>query len=147
MNKNENTISVIIPAYNAGEYIARAIDIVLAQSRNADEIIVVDDGSTDNTSEVVAQYESKVKYIRQDNAGASVARNTGIEAATGEWIAFLDADDEWLPEKLKLQTEHLMRNGDLVWTTGNYICCVCGKELQSPHLPPDKAGLIFSGKE
>ena len=147
MNKNEYTISVVIPAYNAGAYIARAIDSVLAQSRLADEIIVVDDGSTDDTADVVTRYESKVKYIRQDNAGASVARNTGIEAATGEWIAFLDADDEWLPEKLKLQTEHLMRNGDLVWTTGNYICCVCGKELQSPHLPPDKAGLILSGKE
>lgn len=140
-------ISVVIPAYNAGRYLGRTIDSVLAQTFGAQEIIVVDDGSTDNTAEVVARYESGVKYIRQDNAGASVARNTGIEAATGEWIAFLDADDEWLPEKLKLQTEHLVRNPDLVWTTGNYICCVCGKELQSPHLPPDKAGLILSGKE
>ncbi len=147
MNKNEYTISVVIPAYNAGAYIARAIDSVLAQSRLADEIIVVDDGSTDNTAEVVTRYESGVKYIRQDNAGASVARNTGIEAATGQWIAFLDADDEWLPEKLKLQTEHLMRNPDLVWTTGNYICCVCSKDRRAPYFEPAKARELLSGKE
>ncbi len=143
----EYNISVVIPACNAGKYIARAIDSVLAQSRAADEIIVVDDGSTDNTAEVVAQYESKVKYIYQDNAGASVARTTAIEAATGEWIAFLDADDEWLPEKLKLQTELLKRNPDLVWTTANLINCVCRKNRRAPHIEPAKARGMLSGKE
>ena len=82
------TVSVVIPAYNAGKYIARAIDSVLAQTRQPDEIIVVDDGSTDDTAQIVAGFGSKVQLIRQDNAGAGVACNTGIEAATGEWIAF-----------------------------------------------------------
>ncbi len=118
-------ISVVIPAYNAEQMIARAIDSVLAQTRPADEIIVVDDGSTDNTAKVIKSYGDKVMLIQQENAGVSVARNTGIEAATGDWIAFLDGDDEWLPEKLKLQTEHLKRNPDLKWTTGNYDACDC----------------------
>ncbi len=115
------TISVIIPAYNAEEYVGRAIDSVLAQTRQPDEIIVVDDGSTDNTAEVIKSYGSKVCFIHQENGGASVARNTGIEAARSKWIAFLDADDEWLPEKLQLQIEHLRCNSDLVWTYSNYF--------------------------
>ncbi|MHC5165167.1 MAG: glycosyltransferase family 2 protein, partial [Planctomycetota bacterium] len=112
-------ISVVIPAYNAEKHIARAIDSVLAQTRPADEIIVVDDGSTDATAEVVRSYGEKVIFIQQENAGVSVARNAGIEAASGDWIAFLDADDEWLPEKLMLQTEHLAKHPDLKWTFTN----------------------------
>ncbi len=129
------TVSAVIPAYNAAKYVERAIESVLAQTRKADEIIVVDDGSTDNTADVVRQFGDKVKFIRQENAGASVARNTGIEAATSEWISFLDADDEWLPEKLKLQTEHLQRNPDLAWTTGNYIRCHCQATRETTTLP------------
>ncbi len=120
-DKQSYTISVIIPAYNAEEYIGRAIDSVLAQTHQPDEIIVVDDGSTDNTAEVIRSYSSRVHYIGQENGGASVARNTGIEAATGQWIAFLDADDEWVPEKLSMQIEHLRCNSDLVWTHSNYF--------------------------
>ena len=112
-------ISVVIPAYNAARTVGRAIDSVLAQTRAADEIIVVDDGSTDGTAEVVGGYGEKVQLIVQDNAGVSVARNRGIEAATGEWIAFLDSDDEWLPEKLEYQADHLARHPDLVWTYTN----------------------------
>jgi glycosyltransferase involved in cell wall biosynthesis len=123
-------ISAVIPAYNSEATIARAIDSVLAQTRSADEIIVVDDGSTDRTAEVIGSYGDKVILIRQENAGASVARNTGIEAATGEWIAFLDADDEWLPEKLKLQSEHLTRHPDLKWTTANFYRCHCDRNHQ-----------------
>ncbi|MEN8127777.1 MAG: glycosyltransferase family A protein [Planctomycetota bacterium] len=112
-------ITVIIPAYNAEKHIARAIDSVLAQTRPADEIIVIDDGSTDGTADVIRSFGDRVILIQQENAGVSVARNTGIEAATSEWIAFLDADDEWLPEKLKLQSEHLARNPNLKWTFTN----------------------------
>lgn len=93
------TVSVVIPAYNAGEYLGRAIDSVLAQTQPAAEIIVVDDGSADNTADVAQGYGERIRFIQQENAGASVARNTGIEAAASEWIAFLDADDEWLPQK------------------------------------------------
>jgi glycosyltransferase involved in cell wall biosynthesis len=114
------SISVVIPAYNTAEHIGRAIDSVLGQSVAANEIIVVDDGSTDGTAKVVAGFGDKVKYIRQDNAGVSVARNTGIAAATGDWIAFLDSDDEWASEKLQAQSEHLRRNSDLKWTYSNF---------------------------
>ncbi|MBE0534885.1 MAG: glycosyltransferase family 2 protein [Phycisphaerae bacterium] len=131
-------ISVVIPAYNAGRYIGRALDSVLAQTRPADEIIVVDDGSTDNTAEVVAPYGEAVRFIQQENAGASVARNTGITAATCEWIAFLDADDEWLADKLHLQAEHLQRHPDLAWTTGNYVRCYCGAGYREHDLQGDK---------
>ncbi|MHC5139531.1 MAG: glycosyltransferase family 2 protein, partial [Planctomycetota bacterium] len=101
------TISAVIPAYNAAKYIARSIDSVLAQTHPVDEIVIVDDGSTDNTAAIIKDYGDKVRYIHQPNAGVSAARNTGIEAATGNWIAFLDADDEWLPEKIKRQVENL----------------------------------------
>ena len=134
--QNDITISVVIPAYNCERYITRSIDSVLAQTRPVDEIIIVDDGSSDNTGEVVKRYGGKVRYIRQENAGASVARNTGIEAATGDWIAFLDGDDEWLPDKIKHQTELLSRNPNLVWVTGNYMECLCEEKRSGIHTPP-----------
>ncbi|WP_035349378.1 glycosyltransferase family 2 protein [Edaphobacter aggregans] len=87
------TISVVIPAYNAGSLIGETLDSVLAQSCPAHEIIVVDDGSTDDTAEVVRRYGNAVRYLRQENQGQAIARNTGIHAATGEWIAPLDSDD------------------------------------------------------
>ena len=114
-------ISVVIPAFNAEKTIARAVESVLAQSRPADEIIVIDDGSKDNTADVIRSYGDKVILIQQENAGASVARNAGLKNASGDWIAFLDCDDEWLPEKLKLQSEHLARNPDLKWTYSNFF--------------------------
>ena len=112
-------VSVIIPAYNAGQCIGRAIDSVLGQSYPDYEIVVVDDGSTDDTAEVVRQYGDKVRYIHQKNAGVAVARNAGIAAARGDWIAFLDADDEWLPAKLKAQMDLLARNPELPWCASN----------------------------
>ena len=133
-NRKPYSVSVIIPAHNASEYIGRAIESVLAQTRKPDEIIVVDDGSTDDTARIIADYGSKVIYIQQENAGPSVARNTGIEAATSEWIAFLDADDEWIPEKLELQTELLGRNTNLVWTTANFIRCLCDEDRRAPDI-------------
>jgi glycosyltransferase involved in cell wall biosynthesis len=119
--------SAVIPAYNAEKHIARAIDSVLAQTRPADEIIVVDDGSIDKTPDVVRSFGDKVIFIQQENAGASAARNTGINAASGDWIAFLDADDEWLPSRLELQFKHLNNYPDLVWITGNYKRCCCDR--------------------
>ena len=134
------TISVVIPAYNAEKYIGRAIDSVLGQSRVADEVIVVDDGSVDDTAAVVEGYGEKVRLIRQENAGASVARNRGIEAASGEWIAFLDADDEWLVDNLELQSALLERNGHLVWSTANFILCNCEKKDRIESVRSDQAG-------
>ena len=110
------TVAVVIPACNIGTLVARAIDSVLAQTRKAEEIIVVDDGSTDDTASVIKSYGSKVHYVYQANLGLAGARNTGIRAATCEWVAFLDGDDEWLPDNLKLHLEVLKRNPNLVWS-------------------------------
>lgn len=94
-------VSVVIPAYNYARYLPKAIDSVLLQEYRNYEIIVVDDGSTDNTAEVVAAYGDKVRYIHQTNAGLPAARNTGVKAACYDFVGFLDADDEWLPTMLK----------------------------------------------
>lgn len=101
-------ISVIIPAYNAASTIARAIDSVIRQQNIFFEIIVVDDGSTDGTGDIIlSHYKSRVTLLRQENCGPAAARNYGIYTAKGEYVAFLDADDEWLPGKLQLQVEAL----------------------------------------
>lgn len=97
------TISVIIPAYNRAHTLKRALDSVLAQTRPADEIIVVDDGSTDDTEQLIRQHYPQVSYIKQTNQGVSAARNRAIQMAKGEWLALLDSDDEWLPTKLETQ--------------------------------------------
>ena len=134
-NTEKLTISAVIPAYNCERYIVRSIDSVLSQTYPVDEIVVVNDGSTDNTPEVVKGYGNKVRYIHQPNAGVSAARNTGIKAATSGWIAFLDADDEWLPKKIELQVENLKKHPDLVWTTGNYLECLCEEQRCAEQTP------------
>ncbi len=112
--------SVIIPAYNAAATLARAIDSVLAQSYPAHEIIVIDDGSSDGTSEIAARYGDKVRYQRQDNAGVSAARNRGAEMAIGDWLAFLDADDWYYPDRLRLHVEWIDEDATLDFLTGDY---------------------------
>lgn len=97
------TVSVVIPSYNYARYVAEAIDSVLAQTRPPLEIIVVDDGSTDATAEVLATFGDRIRVLRQQNQGVSVARNRGVAEARGEYIAFMDADDVWKPRKLELQ--------------------------------------------
>ena len=116
MNTATNpTVSVIIPAYNAAPWIAETIDSVLNQTFKDFEVIVVDDGSTDATAEVVASYKPQVQYLYKNNGGPSSARNTGICAACGRYIAFLDADDLWLPEKLQIQMQLFSQNPSLAW--------------------------------
>lgn len=107
-------VSVVIPAYNAGSYVATAIDSVLNQSYSHIEIIVVNDGSTDNTKTILSQYSDKnVRIVSQPNRGMSGARNTGIKNAPGEFIAFLDADDYWLPEKIEKQVQLLQQHPEI----------------------------------
>lgn len=112
-------VSVIIPAYNAANHICRAVDSILSQSYPAHEIIVVDDGSTDNTAEVIKKYGNQIRYLYQKNTGVSTARNIGIEASTGNWIAFNDSDDEWLLNRLEMQIKHLQKYPSLNWTFAN----------------------------
>lgn len=106
-------VSIIIPAYNSARFLEEAIESVFAQTYKDYETIVIDDGSTDNTQEVLAPYLDRIQYIYQHNRGASSARNTGISHSQGEYIAFLDADDIWLPEKLSTQVEYLNNNQDI----------------------------------
>lgn len=100
-------VSIIIPTYNCDQFLGRAIASALSQSYTDYEVLVVDDGSTDDTSNVVAQYGQKVRYFHQSNRGVSAARNLALSYATGEFVAYLDADDMWYPEKLALQVAFL----------------------------------------
>ena len=103
-------VSVIIPAYNRSHLTVRTVESVLRQTYGHVEIIVVDDGSTDNTPQAMKPYESRVRYIRKPNGGASSARNAGIREARGEYIAFLDCDDLYLPEKIALCMQYLQND-------------------------------------
>ena len=103
-------ISGIIPLYNKAESIATALDCVLAQTYQDFEVVVVDDGSTDKGATIVEQYtDPRIRLVCQENAGVSAARNKGIEEAKGEYVAFLDADDEWMPEYLENQYSLTLR--------------------------------------
>ncbi|MBV8205167.1 MAG: glycosyltransferase family 2 protein [Acidobacteria bacterium] len=129
------TIAAVIPVHNGAALIRRAIDSVLAQTRPVDEIIVVDDGSTDNTAEVVKSYGRLVTYIYQSNSGVAAARNRAVQASGCEWVAFLDHDDEWLPGKVEKQMAAVATNPEAA-------LCYCGcwrKEsggvIELRHLP------------
>jgi glycosyltransferase involved in cell wall biosynthesis len=112
-------VTVVIPTFNRARSLGRAIDSVLAQTYTNFELIVVDDGSTDNTPELLSSFAGRIQILRQSNAGPSVARNTGIRAARGKFIAFLDSDDEWLPEKLEQQVP-LMLEERVVFSATNW---------------------------
>jgi glycosyltransferase involved in cell wall biosynthesis len=101
----KDIISVVIPVYNGEKYLAEALESVLSQTYTNYEIIAVDDGSTDGSAAVLARYAEKVSVIRQENRDVSAARNAGIRAAKGKFIAFLDQDDWWLPDKLSVQLQ------------------------------------------
>jgi teichuronic acid biosynthesis glycosyltransferase TuaG len=120
----KHTVSVVVPAYNRSHTLADALASALNQTSPVHEILVVDDGSTDNTKELVSRYSSPpVRYIYQENKGPSAARNRGMHEATGSLIAFLDADDVWLPEKLALQLEKFIQNPLLgLCASANYSC-------------------------
>jgi hypothetical protein len=114
------TISVVIAVYTGAETIRRAIDSVLAQTFAACELIVVDDGSTDETAAIVGQFGERVRLLRQGNAGVAAARNAGAAAARGDWLAFLDADDWYYPERLRWHADWIARDPALDFLTGDY---------------------------
>lgn len=112
--------SVVIPAFNAAATLARAIESVRAQTWPAHEIIVVDDGSSDATASVAESFGHAVTLIRQPNSGVAAARNAGARAATGDWLAFLDADDWYYPDRLRLHAEWIAEDVALDFLTGDY---------------------------
>jgi glycosyltransferase involved in cell wall biosynthesis len=117
-------ISVVIPTYNRQDTISRSIQSALEQTYSPIEVIVVDDGSTDATDQILRQFGGNINVLRQPNGGPSAARNKGILAAKGSAIAFLDSDDTWLPDKIMRQAELLSRGGDIV------PCCVSNALLE-----------------
>ena len=121
MEASTPRISVVVPAYNAAGYLGRALASIDAQTYPVTEIVVVDDGSTDETAELVRSHFPHVRYIQQNNAGVAAARNHGIQVAHGDWIAFLDADDDWLPNRIADQCEILQRHPDLPWCSCRVI--------------------------
>src|SRR5947209_1330223 len=130
MSSNPCLISVIIPVYNGERHLAEALDSVLSQAHHPLEVIVVDDGSTDNTAAVARKY-SAVRYYHQANGGSAAARNRAIELAHGDLFAFLDADDVWAPEKLKRQMAVLEAEPELEAVLG------FAQQFFSPELPPE----------
>ncbi len=124
-------ISVIVPAYNAKDTILGALRSALAQTRPPAEIIVVDDGSHDGTADLIEQELPEVRVLRQANAGPSAARNTAAEAAQGDWLAFLDADDLWLPQKLEVQLAALQNAAEVGMCSSDWV----RQESKAPPIP------------
>jgi glycosyltransferase involved in cell wall biosynthesis len=138
-------ISLIIPAYNAEEYLADAIQSALGQTQCAKEILVVDDGSTDRTADVAASFGAPVRILRQENLGVSAARNLGIRSASCPWLAFLDSDDVMAPDRLEVQQQAFSSRPELEIALGMQIF-FSGKQW-SPSLvidQPERPGLISS---
>jgi len=140
---NNTTISVIIPTFNRQPILGRAIDSVLKQSKQADEVIVIDDGSSDGTDIFVRDSYPHISYLFQQNAGISNARNLGIRTAKSEWIAFLDSDDEWLPDKLKNQLSALDKSPQYKICHTNEIWVRNGRRVNQGKKHEKSGGNIF----
>ncbi|WP_049753626.1 glycosyltransferase [Alkalilimnicola ehrlichii] len=130
-------VSVIMPAFNAASYIEEAIDSVLAQDYPHKELIVIDDGSSDDTVARVQAYGDRVRLLTQANQGSAVARNQGLDAAQGEYIAFLDSDDVWLPGKLTAQVGYLEAHPDVGMIYSDWL--PWKRDKQSKAFPPPEA--------
>jgi len=137
-------VSVIIPFYNASSFLTEAIESVLNQEIKDIEIIALDDGSTDDSVEKISQIKDlRLKIVRQENAGAAVARNNGVLIARGEYVCFLDADDIWAPDKLKLQLAEIEKNSAINMVFGQVKELYDKSVLNNNTLPKEEK--IFVG--
>lgn len=147
-------VSVIVPVFNGARYLAESLDSAFAQDYPQIEVIVVDDGSTDETPEILARYRHRARVIRQPNQGAAVARNVALQAARGEYLAFLDADDRWLPHKLRTQVTYLQRHPQLDLVYSAWVVVNGADQRQTeivesvpehePSIDPDRSGWIYN---
>ena len=140
---NGSEVSVIIPVYNREHSIGYAIESVLNQTKPPGEVMVVDDGSTDQTAKTIASFGTRVKLLQQPNKGVSAARNRGIKSASGKWLAFLDSDDQWLPDKLNHQLsllekypDHRIIHSDEIWIRN-------GKRVNQKRIHQKSGGMIY----
>jgi glycosyltransferase involved in cell wall biosynthesis len=138
-------ISVVIPTYNRAHVLPASLDSALGQTYPRLEIVVVDDGSTDGTEAVVAPYRDRIVYVRQENRGLAEARNTGHAHASGEYVAWLDSDDVWNPEKLALQVAWLQRRPDHVLVASDFSAFDDAGFFEASHLASYYAGVPRRG--
>ena len=143
VRKKKSIVSVIIPTYNRGWIIKEAIDSVLAQDYTEFELIVVDDGSTDHTSDVLDSYKNVIKVFSQKNKGVSAARNRGIAEASGQFIAFLDSDDLWLSQKLSVQIEFFNQTPDVLICQTEEVWIRNGLRVNPKKRHKKPSGMIF----
>jgi glycosyltransferase involved in cell wall biosynthesis len=137
------SVSVIIPTHDRRKELHRALNSIFNQTWPADEVIVIDDGSKDDTKQTVTDSFPQVKYISQENLGVSAARNTGIKMASSQWLAFLDSDDEWLPKKLEKQIVILKQNPNYHICHTNEIWIRKGKRVNPKRKHEKYGGFIF----
>jgi len=140
-------VSIILPTYNRAPTLSRAIDSVLKQTYKDFELIIIDDGSVDKTKDIVANYLSdpRIKYLHQENAGASAARNRGIQVSTGDLIAFQDSDDEWMPDKLHTQVQVFEKNDDsLSLVYGDMLRVEPDGKISTSYAPDVNNGDLFN---
>ena len=138
-----NSLAVIIPTFNRVETLARALASIEAQTVPVTEVIVVDDGSSDNTRQMVERSFPKVRYYYQANQGVSAARNLGIARSDSQWVAFLDSDDRWLPEKLQLQLAQLRLNPSIKICHSDEIWIRHGSRVNPMNKHQKRGGSIF----
>ena len=133
MTDNSPLVSVVLPTYNCARFLPESVGAVLSQTYTHYEVIVVDDGSTDNTKDVLNPFMQKIRYIKlEQNKGLPVARNTGIQSARGKYVAFIDADDLWLPEKLQTDIEYFETHPEV-------------SMVYSKHINIDEKGRVVNG--
>jgi len=137
------TASVIIPTFNRAAFLREAIDSVLSQTEKDFELIIVDDGSTDATREMVATHENRMRYFYQPNAGASAARNLGIRHAAGKFITFLDSDDLWLPKKLARQIAWMSTHPEIMLCYTDEIWIRRGVRVNQKKIHAKAGGWIY----
>jgi len=136
-------VSVIIPSFNRAWTLKDAVDSVLLQDYSNIEIIVIDDGSTDNTPELLKEYQNKIIVLRQENSGVSAARNFGIKKSRGEFIALLDSDDAWEQKKISCQVDFFMQNPDAMICQTEEIWIRNGKRVNPKIKHKKPSGMIF----
>lgn len=141
--KNENLVSVILPTYNRAWTLKDAVDTVLSQNYPNIEVIIIDDGSEDNTQELLRAYKDKIVVLTQENSGVSAARNAGIKKSKGEFIALLDSDDAWDKRKISCQVEFFKQNPDALICQTEEIWIRNGKRVNPKAKHKKPSGMIF----